>query len=140
MSLYLLIVLATLSWGIWGFTGKLSTQLNPPLFVNLFTSILYGILSVTLLIPLRVENSTINWGLAAIGWMTVNAIMGVAARSFFFIALAKSPASQVVAATATYPIVTAILAMYFFKERLTLSQGVGMVLTVIGIYLLLVKR
>lgn len=140
MSTYIPIFLAILCWGIWGIVGKLATQTNSPQFVNISTNVLYALLSLFLLIPYKNETSAINWEFNAMRWIILTGVVGVGARFFFFIALSKGPASQTVALTATYPIITAILATIWLKERLSFSQTTGLVFTVVGIYLLLGKK
>lgn len=135
MPFILVIVVCVLAWGLWGFSSKLSNVHNGPVFVTLATNFLYAIFSLPLLWKLKQNPEPINWGFVAVFWIVLTAVLGVGAKLLFNSALAKAPASMVVASTAVYPLVTALLAVCFLRERIGLSQGVGMGFCVVGVYL-----
>ena len=139
MKLYLLIFLAILFWGIWGFTGKLATNHNSPAVVTLATNLLFALFSLTLIFSIRNQTTPIIWSSPAILWIVLTAVFGVAATIIFYMALSESPSSKVVALTATYPIITVILATIFLGERLSGIQILGILLSASGVYLLMAK-
>jgi transporter family protein len=54
----------------------------------------------------------------------------------FFIALETGKASTVVTLSALYPVVTIVISIIFLHERLTLTQGMGIVFALIASVLL----
>jgi len=135
MPFMIVLLLCILLWGVWGLSSKLSNVHNAPAFVTLATHFLYAVFSLPLLWKLKQSQEAINWGFQAIFWIALTAVLGVGAKLLFNTALAKAPASMVVASTATYPLITTLLAVLFLKERVTMSQGFGMGLCVAGVYL-----
>ncbi len=140
MTGIMLIVVCILLWGVWGFASKMSNMHNAPVFVTLATNVLYAIFSLPLFYKLKQSGEAINWGWMAVFWIALTSVVGVGAKLLFNTALSKAPVSQVIAATAIYPVVTALLAICFLKERVTLTQGVGMLLCVIGVYLVIAVK
>ena len=130
-----LIALCIVLWGVWGISSKLSNMHNAPVFVTLASNILYALLSLPLLFKLKNESAPINWSLPAISWILLTGIVGVSAKLIFNYALSKGSASVVVPATAIFPVVTVLLAVFFLKEKISIVQGLGMLLCVAGVYL-----
>ena len=54
----------------------------------------------------------------------------------FFTAIERLPLSIVSPVVAVYPVITVALAMLIFSEKLTLVQGVGVILALVGVILL----
>ncbi len=111
-----LIALCIVLWGVWGISSKLSNMHNAPVFVTLASNILYALLSLPLLFKLKNESAPINWSLPAISWILLTGIVGVSAKLIFNYALSKGSASVVVPATAIFPVVTVLLAVFFLKH------------------------
>jgi transporter family protein len=63
-------------------------------------------------------------------------VLGSVGIISFYILLTKKDASSAVPLTALYPILTAILAIIFLKEKLTIVKSAGIVLAGIALYLL----
>lgn len=128
-------------WGLWGVFTKLSNVHNSPAFVTLAANLLYATFSLPLLWKLREEGwGTINWKFQGIIWIILTGVVGVSAKFFYHHALSKAPASQVVPAAGIYPVVTVLVAVVFLKERLNMTQSLGLVLCVVGVYLLTMER
>lgn len=124
-------------WGMWGVFTKLSNVHNSAAFVTLSGHLLYAVFSLPLLWKIREEGwGRINWGFQGMFWIVMTGVFGVAAKYFYNLALSENAASKVVPAAAAYPLVTVLIAVIFLKERLQWSQGLGMVLCVMGVYLL----
>lgn len=136
----LLILLCILLWGIWGISTKMSNLHNTPVFVTLASNILYAMLSLPLLFKLKEEQTAINWNFSAISWILLTGIVGVSAKLIFNYALSKEAASIVIPATSIFPLVTVVLAVIFLKEKITITQGAGMLMCVAGVYLVTTGR
>ena len=121
-------VLAIFFWGVWGaFTGA-ATKHSNPLGVVAGAVIIEGIVMAPLAAKAWQARS---WNLLAIG------LIGLAAYACFFQAVKASHSAPVVVAMgATYPVVTYLIALAFFSERISWRAGLGIVLAVAGTALL----
>jgi len=119
---------AIILWGVWGaFTASATKHANP-LGVVAGAVIIEGIV----MSPFAVKAwHARSWQLIVVG------LVGLAAYSCFFQAVKASHSAPVVVAMgATYPIVTYVIALVFFNERLSLKAAIGIVLAVSGTALL----
>jgi transporter family protein len=121
-----------LLWGVWGLLTKVAieavgwerTLLYGSLF-NFFVIVLY-------LFYLRPDPG-LGWGLRpaiAAGLASGMAVI------FFYTALAKGKVSLVVPLTSLYPAVTVVLAALLLHEKISLTQGVGVLLALVAIFLM----
>lgn len=63
-------------------------------------------------------------------------VVGAVGGLFFYLAISKGEVSRVVAITATYPVITVVLAALFLREGMSLHKVAGIVLAVLGVCLL----
>jgi transporter family protein len=54
----------------------------------------------------------------------------------FLILLSRNPASTVVPLTGLYPALTAVLAILFLRESVTVPKALGIALSMVAVYLL----
>lgn len=135
MSWFALSLICLLIYGLWGFLSKLlSTELNTP------SLLVYSLIGSALAIPLYLitywDSISFEW---ENGWTYLGILVGIFTSSgafFFFSAIGKGEASQVVVITSLYPLVSTILALIFLKEAVTVSQILGIILCLAGIILL----
>ena len=126
---------ATCCWGFWSLFGKLASRSLSSHNLMLHSS--FGtifILFVSLLFfhkHIELQFNSVNHCFAIIAG-TIGGIGGL----FFFLALSKGNASQVVAITALYPVLTVVLSVLFLKEDFNTSRVTGVLLATGGIYLL----
>lgn len=136
MRPWITLSLATLlCWGLWGFLGKLGGRTLVPGHLLLVTYT--GMVIVYPLVMLLFgEGFRIDGG-AADQWYALAAGL-VCGLGFplFYLALSGGEVSKVVVITATYPVVTVLLAAWLLSEPLTAKTALGTVLAVIGIVLL----
>ncbi|MBI4833697.1 MAG: EamA family transporter [Planctomycetes bacterium] len=66
-------------------------------------------------------------------------LAGFIAMVAYYAALRLAPSSQVVPISSAYPLVTALFAMFLLKETVSVQQWLGILLIMIGIYLVQVK-
>ena len=130
---FLYAVSAGLLWGVWGVVAKLiSENVNP--FTNhfLFTA---GMLLTLPVVVRKLKRETFNrkgfwWGVAA-------ACFAIAGNVAVFYAFSGGgQASIVIPVTNLYPLVTIIIAILVFKERLNWINVAGILLAVPAILLL----
>jgi transporter family protein len=126
-------LLALTLWGVWGFLGKVATQILPSPAVYLLTISGHLVVVAYLLVSGLGPVSWQPWGVgAAVG----SGIAMAVALLLFLKALARGPALVVVPLTALYPAVTVILSWIFLREALTLRHLVGLGLALAAVWLL----
>ncbi len=130
-------VLTLFFWGISPTLEKIGLKkLNP--LLGLWIRTLSAFLGITL--ALFLTNSFYEIKTLEKRDFFILGISGITAGflgMFFYFSLLKNyPASQVVPLSATYPLVSTLMAILFLKEPLTFSKLLGTFLIVLGIYLL----
>jgi bacterial/archaeal transporter family protein len=126
-------LLCAFCWGVWGVLTKVgSDRMNPPAMQVLFTLGMFPMVLVALVrLEFRVEK---DWRGAAYG--ILNGVFSGLGLLAFYAAMARGKASIVGPFTALFPLLTAVLAFVFLKERINKVQGVGILLALVSIYIL----
>ncbi|HSI03042.1 MAG: EamA family transporter [Myxococcota bacterium] len=130
-----LVLLATVSWGIWAFALRMAMNTMGPLSVQ----IVYAIAGVAL-VPAywalaRYWKEPLTYPLAGSAWATAAAVLvGIGIVALLY-AMRSGPSSSAVALTATYPAVTLVLAVLFLGESITLTRVAGVAAIAVGAYL-----
>ncbi|MCS6907565.1 MAG: EamA family transporter [Anaerolineales bacterium] len=128
-------VLSLLTWGLWGFFGKVASRSisgeGLVLVSNLGWLATYPILVIAFRNHLRssLSSGDLSWGILA-------GAVGSLGMLFFYFALERGEASRVVAITAAYPLITALLAFLLLGENFSLQKLVGLVFALIGVVIL----
>ncbi len=136
MPTKLLIVVATISWGVWGFALKKAVAHMPPLSA-------YVVLAATniALVPLyvllaRAFGTKLDFVTGGVVWAAAAAFaVGIGSVAMLY-AMKTSDASSTVAMTAAYPVVTLLLAVLFLNEPITATRVAGVGLVAAGAVLL----
>ncbi len=124
MNDWKMLAVATLVlWGFTGLTQKLSTNVVSAeiSFISFATAM--GVISVVILAAYPM-----SWNLAPIGWfwaILAGAIHGFGTLASFAAYRVGGKASVVTPLAALYPVVTAILAVLFLREHLSLRAVIG---------------
>ena len=69
-------------------------------------------------------------------WSLLAGLLGFLGLLVFFILLKKYPASQVTPIVALYPVITVVLGIIFFSEKLLWYQILGLIFALAGVFLL----
>ncbi len=133
---YAYFVLILLAWGLWGFLGKYALGYISPLSLILFETIGAIVVQLIVLIFLYYSKYRFDTNPIGISIAMLVAFFGVIGTILFFFTLSKTKASILVPLTALYPVITIILSFILLKERVTLTQGIGIVLAIIASVLL----
>ncbi len=136
MALWLIYALVALFfWGVWGFLAKMASQV-----MSSYTLLLLGMLGASVVLPIYLSlffsHLRFSWNNPVYYCAPLAGAASALAAFFFYLAVSKGEASRVVAITATYPVVTLILAFFFLGEQITVQKSIGVVITIIGILLL----
>jgi len=135
-----LLLLATVLWGIWGFAIKLAVDRAHPFAVQwmyalpniLFIPIWYFLARKA--VPSAGASAAVD--LPALGWASLAAVCAVSAMLLMFFALQSKPATLAVAMTSAYPIVTLALALVTRAEVFNIRHVIGIVLIIAGVIVL----
>jgi len=124
-----------LFWGVSVFLEKLAVQYFAPSFLLLARNSAMLAFLIPLVWMQRHQLFFNQPSLFAWSLIFLIAVCLVLAVLSLYYALRIADASVVVPATATYPVVTALLAMAFLGEQLTLVRLVGILLAMAGVAL-----
>lgn len=136
MSTILLLILATLLWGVWGIADKLALNHAHPYTIQWMYAIPYFLtLPAWYWLGSRVQPES-NHSLPALGWAVFAGGASMLALVLLLLAMQSQPASLVVAFTSAYPFVTLFLAVLLRMEKITFTQVIGMALILAGLIVL----
>ena len=129
-------VLCLLFWGLWGFVLKLAysnLSWTETYFLSTLASfiVMLVVVSYYRAIPMSLNTYSVT--------ALVAGVFGGAGYIFFVKALEHGKASVVIPLTALYPAVTAIIALIILREKISLYQGIGIVLAIAAAILLSTK-
>ncbi len=131
----LIFFITFVGWGLGTFFGKLATNKigEKAVFWDIlgytFGVIIYSFIAFKASELFRVEKSGIIWAVLA-------GLSGAAGLVGFYILLAKNEASTIVPMTALYPALAVVLGIVVLHEGVTLNKILGIVLSLVAIYLL----
>jgi len=129
-------ILTTVFWGAWGVVSKVASAGVDANTNQVF--FMLGILPLTLAV-LRSPRIAVGGQQRRVGifWAFLTGILGGIGNIAFFHALViGGKASIVIPVTGLSPLVTVIVAVILLKERLGMSQKIGVAAALVAIYLL----
>lgn len=132
-SWYLYSMMTFFLWGLWGVFTKLAVASSKPRHMLLFQAV--GILVFAVLVLFLVRFS-VEWSARGFAFSFLAGLAAFVGFLTFFVALETGKASTVVTLSALYPVVTIVLSIAFLHEKLTATQGAGIVLALIASVLL----
>ncbi|MCF8070485.1 MAG: EamA family transporter [Desulfobacterales bacterium] len=128
-------LLVTVMWGFWGFTGKIASRSissqNLLLFASIGSIVVYPVYMI-----LYAKHFQFSWNNPDCYLAILGGLIGAFGSLFFYLAISSGEVSRVVAITAAYPAITVLLAWMFLHEPMSLLKGAGLLLTLVGVYLL----
>ena len=119
-------------WGLWGFFAKI--VLNSVNWRSLFVFSTVGSIFLTAIFIVFARPS-FAFNMQTCSAMLVG-MLGVGASMTFYYALEQGKVSIVVPLTAMYPLVTVILAAVILREKLSPTQGIGVILAIVAVLLI----
>jgi uncharacterized membrane protein len=126
-------IAAALFWGVWGVVAKfISEDVNPYANHVLFT---IGMLFTLPLVVGKIRKETPNQ--KGIGWGLVAGILAVTGNVSVFQAFSSGGlAAIVIPLTNLYPLVTIVIALLVFKEKLNWLNGLGILMAIPAVVML----
>ena len=134
MNWFELAIVAIVFLGVADFLIKIAYDFLDWKWVFIFTDV--GILIVTLSFYLYLRPTFAGVTHTGFFITVIAGIITSLGAVAFYLALSQSKVSIITPLIALYPVVTITLAILFLKERLTLYQGIGIVLALISIFLI----
>lgn len=116
-------------WGLWGFLTKLGAQKVPWQTMLIFFAL------GTLIIGLLARPTFSNFGM----YHLIGLAAGIACAvgfMYFYIAIARGPASIVIPITSLYVVLASIMAFIFLSEPVSLKKIMGIICAIGAIALL----
>jgi drug/metabolite transporter (DMT)-like permease len=131
---YLSIILTIVFWGAGAFIGKAVLRDGSSIYTYLLEA--SGTLSVAGCVCLLFKGEALSVVRHFNGWGYLFGILWGLGTVTFIVALKLKPASIAVPLTALYPLATAVLAMAFLGEPLTVKTGAGIACAILAAVLL----
>lgn len=136
----LLLILATILWGIWGIADKLALEQAHPFTVQWMYAVPYLVtIPLFFLLGFRTQPET-NFNTTAFFWTIVASVSAILALLLMLFAMRSQPASLAVAITAAYPLVTMFIAVLLKMETFSVQKLFGVVLIIGGLVVLLWQK
>jgi transporter family protein len=132
---FALAMLTMFSWGVGSIISKLAANRigDKAIFFDIVgytpAIIIYGLLILQAKDLFALDKTGIALAVIA-------GIIGSIGAISFYMLITHKQASISVPLTALYPALTVILALLFLKEKITLLQGLGVILSLVSIFLL----
>jgi len=125
--------IALLVYGLWEFFPKLAVR-----YLSLRSALVWEVAGVLLvgLGILAAGRFQVEFHPRGVLFAVLAGVCGMIGTLFFFAAARHGKISVVVSLTALYTLVTIVLAVLLLGERLSLRQGIGMLLALIAIILM----
>ena len=120
-------------WGFSVFLPKFALQRINPKTACVFQGFGYWIIISAVLIHAKFK---LDMNFKGTGIAMLSGAIGMIGALSFLYALSKGKASVVVILTALYPMLTLILSFIILKEKISLTQGIGILLALIAVVLL----
>ncbi|NHZ71980.1 MAG: EamA family transporter [Aquificales bacterium] len=140
MSPIILLILATILWGIWGIVNKLALEQAHPYSVQWLYSIPYMlVIPIFFWLGTRTQSGNDLNG-AAVFWTLLSSIVSIFAVLMMLFAMRSQPASLAVAVTSAYPLVTLSIAVLLKMETFSVQKVFGILLIIVGLVVLLWQK
>ncbi|MBY0372875.1 MAG: EamA family transporter [Bryobacteraceae bacterium] len=133
LSLVACIVTVIVLWALLGIFEKQSLEYARPLECYLALSIWKSLLVFLAVAWCQSRRLTVEWrNMKAWKFSWISAALVAAGNLGFVLALVNTPASYMIVATAGYPLLMYLGALFFLKERFSIVRSLGILLIVAG--------
>ena len=135
LKTFIIVVGSFVSWGVSSFLSKIATNKigQKAIFFDIIiyapTVILYSLVVFKFKNLVHSDRSGILFG-------TLAGLIGSLGLIGFYYLLTRDEVSTILPLTALYPAVTIVLAAIFLNETITPTKGLGIIFSLIAIYLL----
>jgi drug/metabolite transporter (DMT)-like permease len=138
----ILSILCAIAWGLQAIFLKMALR-DIPLYSAVLISLAINFLIVAVFIGAGSEKGFSAFyaipGSAYVYFMIAGVLNYFLGRTFYYSSFRFIGVAQATSISSTYPIFSVVLAILFLSEKLAVRQYFGVSLTLVGIYLLLLK-
>ncbi|WP_167577444.1 EamA family transporter [Ammoniphilus sp. YIM 78166] len=134
---YLSLFFATVIWGLNVIIDKQALRTGHPIEVNFITTMTTALVVCVYFMIAKKSGVQFNYTPQTLAFSVLNGLLIPTSFVAYLYALAKGNVSQVVMITATSPIIAILFAVLAFNESVTLSQWLGIMCTIFGIFLVI---
>lgn len=131
--LYFIIFVVTLIWGINGIIDRQALSTGHPIEVNFITTLTMITMGLVYLAAAKWWGIPFHFYKNTVVFAITNGILIPTAYVIFLYALSRGALTTVVTITATYPLITFILAVAFLHEPMTINRVLGIIIIIIGL-------
>jgi transporter family protein len=135
-TIWLLILIATITWGVWGLFDKRAVETGSPPIVLLISVVFQALVALAALVVLRAAGAPMTWRPETFTWAALSGIAISVGMVAYLYALSARDASWVLGITAGYPAVMVVGAVLFLGEAVTVQRLAGIACVVLGVYLI----
>ncbi len=136
MTVTMLIVFTVLLWGVAPIIDKIALTNSDAWVAVIIRSWVIAIFATILMFIMGKTKAVFATDTKTVLLFSTSALMmGFLAMITFYLALKTQPASKIIPLTSIYPLVTALIAVAFLKESVSLERLLGVGLVVTGIWL-----
>lgn len=131
-----LVLLAFLLWGVWGFLVKVAVTTLGEGGAFPFFALSNGSIGFALLLHYRWRKGSLRPLRTHWRWPALGTALGASGVILFTLALAEGPAALVTPLTGAYPVVTVLVAVALLQERVGLLETIGLATFLLGLFAL----
>lgn len=136
MTLSMLLFITVFVWGLAPILDKLAVQGTAPYIGNIYRSItIAGIMILVAVFSGELKEISKMPTRNILFYVGSGVLAGGIGVVTYYKAMQLAPSSKVVPIAASYPLVTAVLSVIFLGEKITIERLAGIVLIIVGIYL-----
>jgi bacterial/archaeal transporter family protein len=132
---YFSLFFATVVWGVNVIIDKQALKTGHPIEVNFITTMTMALVVSIYFLLARKLGVTFHFSPQTISFSILNGFLVPTSFVAYLFALAQGDVNKVILITASSPIIAILVAVYAFNETISFVQWVGMVFTIIGIFL-----
>lgn len=126
------LVIATLTWGVYGIFDKKAVNIATPLVIY-FAKTLWDIASFFIVWPIMIKRKKIDWKQKQSWGFAAISEFALAIGAFTYLsALSRTTASYVITITGCYPLLMYLFALLLLKEKFNKMRFLGIILVVAG--------
>ena len=140
MRANLLMIIATILWGVWGVANDRAVTIAHPFDVQWMYAVPYVLAIPVWFMLARRAAPGFEFNPTAFAWAVTAALCAMGALVAVLIALIDTPASIAMALTSVYPIITLVVGVIAGTESFSLPKIGGILFIIGGVFLLQMGR
>jgi transporter family protein len=132
--IYFVIFIVTMIWGVNGLIDRKALSTGHPIEVNFITTLTMIVMVIFYLFLAKWWGISFHFHKNTVLYAMLNGILIPTSFVIYLYALSRGNFTTVITITATYPLITYILAAVLLKEPFTINKLIGVTMTMTGLY------